>query len=82
MAIRITQVLFVMLFLARDRALRSQSGPAEFPDTSLTDSEGDLSEVGFGSPSWLVFRMNVRVETVIGLSLNKAELDPRHCERN
>jgi hypothetical protein len=24
--------------------------------------------------------MNVRVETVVSLSLNKAELDPRYCE--
>jgi len=26
--------------------------------------------------------MNVKVEAVISLSLNKAELDPRYCDRN
>ena len=25
--------------------------------------------------------MNVRVETVVSLSLNKAEVDPRYCEK-
>jgi hypothetical protein len=51
-------------------------------DDRVLERKAEIERLMIEGMLTVVPGMNVRVETVVSLSLNKAELDPRYCEHN